>query len=126
MIAFYFIQKIIKFFIRLIFGESSNTERNSTAATVLLLGLVVVLIFGLIANSCQSCRENRNHDKLNEINANQSNINAGTIVIEQQKANINAEVKNAEQNTKNANAETGNTFRRDSNSYNGDSADAKF
>ncbi len=126
MILFLFIQKIVKFFLRLITGESPNLERNSFLASVGLVILIVLLVFGFVMHECESCRSQKETKKIENINANIALATNEAVELTNQKTDIQEKVKQNEINANSAIADFNNSIRRDSNSYDGANAANRF
>jgi len=110
-----------------VFITIANWFRNLSPRWMVLIVaasvFAVIILFGWMFGNCGDAR---NRNRLNEINADQSNINAGITVIEGQKTETKSEVKNAQQNSNNANAAFSNSVLRDSNNFDGNRAANRF
>lgn len=102
MIAFYFIQKIIKAILGFFFGESEKTESNATLATVCLLILLTLAVFGLFMSYCESWSINRVWEQLGGIRGGQTNANANLAITNQAAKNANGQTQTAEKELQNA------------------------
>ena len=123
MIVFYFFQKIVKFFVRLIFGERDTNEANATMATIGLIILIFLCSFGFVMSECEAWRDNRNEQKI------ESNINAATTnnqVLEANKQIQNAEVRTAEINSNQAVENKRAIDNKDSSEFDGKRAGKSF